>query len=323
MARIITFGEILIDWIPLEFRPFGGLDIPVKGQFPGGAPANVAVAVARLGQMAQFVGAVGQDDAGEFLRQSLQKMDVNTDHLLTDPEHATPMAFVSLDEKGERSFSFARENTADLNFDPDYFAQGVFTGEGIFHICSNTLTHEGLFQTTLMGLQQAQQANFLTSFDVNLRLPLWRDPSRIKARVLDCISYCDIVKLSQDELEYLAAEEPTQAFIEDLLTLGPSLVLVTDADKPVSLYMADKTLTQVTPKVTVMDTTGAGDAFMGAWLYAMLAQNVCNPAALEQALNHDDVWQFALKTAVTGGGFAVTHQGAWSALPTLSDIQGL
>ena len=320
MARIITFGEILIDWIPLESRTFGCLDIPIKGQFPGGAPANVAVAVARLGQMAQFVGAVGQDDAGDFLRAALNKMDVNTEHLLTDSEHATPMAFVSLDELGERSFSFARDNTADLNFDPDYFAQGVFNDEGIFHICSNTLTHEALFQTTLMGLQQAQQAGFLTSFDVNLRLPLWRDTSRIKARVLDCISYCDMIKLSQEELVFLAAEESPDAFIADLLTLGPSLVLITDADKPVTLYLADKTLTQATPTVTVVDTTGAGDAFMGAWLYSMLAQAICSPSALQAALSRDDVWQLALKTAVTGGGFAVTHQGAWSALPSLADL---
>ncbi len=323
MAHVIAFGELLVDWIPLENRQFGELSIPVKGQFPGGAPANVAVALAKLGVDAHFVGAVGQDDAGAFLRQSLVQMGVNTQHLSTDPKHATPMAFVSLDESGERSFTFARENTADLHFDPDYFDQDIFDGEGIFHICSNTLTHETLFDTTLRGLQQAQQAGFLTSFDVNLRLPLWHKPSRIRSRVLDCICYCDMVKLSLEELEFLAGDEPSEAFAQYLLTLGPSLVLVTDGPNPVQLYMPQRQFTQATPEVKVVDTTGGGDAFIGAWLYAMLANNVVNKAALNQAVaNKDDsIWPLAMKTAVMGGAFAVTHQGAWSALPRLNDIQ--
>ncbi|MCE2572389.1 carbohydrate kinase family protein [Motilimonas eburnea] len=323
MAHVITFGELLVDWIPLENRQFGELSIPVKGQFPGGAPANVAVALAKLGVDARFVGAVGQDDAGEFLRQSLAQMGVNTQHLCRDPKHATPMAFVSLDGSGERSFTFARENTADLHFDPDYFDQGIFEGEGIFHICSNTLTHETLFDTTLRGLQQAQQAGFLTSFDVNLRLPLWRDPSRIRSRVLDCICYCDMVKLSLEELAFLAGDETSDAFAQYLLTLGPSLVLVTDGPNPVQLYLPQCQLSQATPEVKVVDTTGGGDAFIGAWLYAMLANNLVNKATLHDAVasNSDSIWSLAMNTAVMGGAFAVTHQGAWSALPSLNDIQ--
>lgn len=320
MASVIAFGEVLIDWIPLETRAFGELKIPLKGQFPGGAPANVAVALARLGQQAKFVGAVGDDDAGKFLRQCLQLFKVNTEHLLTDPSHPTPMAFVSLDEHGERSFSFARDDSADLHFPGHYFNQALFSGNGIFHICSNTLTDEQIFETTLTGLHQARQSGYINSFDVNLRLPLWADTSALVSRVMDCISHCDIIKLSLEEVEYLAAGKASHDFIQDLLKLGPSIILVTDGGQPVQLYSNNLQLQQATPEVKVVDTTGAGDAFMGGWLYGLLAQGIDARQALTDALSEPTKLQQAMLTAVTCGGFAVSTQGAWTALPTVADM---
>ncbi|RJG49512.1 carbohydrate kinase family protein [Motilimonas pumila] len=320
MASLIAFGEVLIDWIPLQTQAFGELEIPVKGQFPGGAPANVAVALARLGQDAKFVGAVGEDDAGIFLRKCLQQFKVDTQHLLTDADHPTPMAFVSLDEHGERSFSFSRNNSADLHFSADYFTSELFNGEGIFHICSNTLTDERIFETTLTGLHQARKCGYINSFDVNLRLPLWADTSALVSRVMDCISHCDIIKLSLEEVEYLAAERSSTEFIQDLLKLGPSIILVTDGGNPVQLFSKQLQLQQATPKVNVVDTTGAGDAFMGGWLYGLLAQAITSRHALQLTLNEPEQLQQAMLTAVTCGGYAVSTQGAWTALPTVADM---
>ncbi len=320
MPRLISFGELLIDWIPLDFRTEGDISIPVYGQFPGGAPANSAVAVARLGGEAYFVGQVGKDAAGQYLTDCLNKYRVKTDYLSVDSERKTPMAFVSLDSDGERSFSFHRDNSADVAFKASGFNDELYAENGIFHICSNTLTDEAIAEATIAGLSKAHVFGLLTSFDVNLRFPLWQDLAEIHDRVHQAIQHIDLLKLSLEELVYLAGDVKHDDYLDLLLNSGPKVILLTDGAQPVKVYSGVSVHTITTPTVAVVDTTGAGDAFSGGWLYSLLEQGITNQTKLTQAISASLPIVKAVELAVTCGAFAVTKKGAWSALPTQRDI---
>ena len=317
MSQLISFGEALIDWIPLGSQKQGALDIPLYGQFPGGAPANVAVAVAKLGAKAYFLGKVGEDPAGQFLRKCLKDHDVETSFLLDDSAD-TAIAFVSLDADGERSFTFHRQETADMQYRTEDFPHELFK-ESLFHICSTTLTDPVLKEVTLAGLKLAQKNNCLTSFDVNLRFLLWNNLEDCRPAVLEAIAFSDLLKLSLEELDYLADGKAHSLFIEELLESGPKVLLLTDGPNAVKIYSRENCLTVQTPKVTAVDTTGAGDAFVGGWLSSLLQDEITSLEKLLNAPSH--ILEKAAAYAVQCGAFAVTKQGAWSALPQEKDIQ--
>ncbi|GDY26909.1 carbohydrate kinase family protein [Agarivorans sp. Toyoura001] len=321
MSRLLAFGEVLVDWIPLEFQRQGKIDIPIYGQYPGGAPANVAVAVAGLGQPAYMLGQLGEDAAGVYLRDCLQQQQVNCDYLLCTSEHPTPMAFVSLDASGERSFSFHRNNSADLKLSFSDFPQQLFSGAGLFHICSNTLTEAAIADTTLQAITAAKQGGMLVSFDVNLRLALWPSTEQLIPRVMQAAALSDMLKLSLEEWNYLAKGVQVDDLASHLFALGVKLILLTDGAEPVQLFSAKETLQLATPKVDVVDTTGAGDAFTGAWLASLIEQSITDSAALEHAISLVSPLADALNHAVVAGALAVTKRGAWSALPSHQDIQ--
>lgn len=317
MSQLISFGEALIDWIPLGSQEQGALTIPLYGQFPGGAPANVAVALAKLGGKAYFLGKVGNDPAGKFLRQCLIDHDVDTSFLLNDSAD-TPMAFVSLDADGERSFAFHRHDTADMQYTKEDFPTVLFA-DSIFHICSNTLTDLRLKETTLAGLHLAQKNNCLTSFDVNLRFPLWDNLDDCRPAVLEAIALTDLLKLSLEELDYLADGKTHELFIEYLMQMGPKILLLTDGPNAVRIHVGSCFITVEVPKVTAVDTTGAGDAFVGGWLFSLLEDGITTSENL--SFSDTKILEKAATYAIQCGAFAVTKQGAWSALPQQSDIQ--
>ncbi len=318
MSHLISFGEALIDWIPLGVQQEGPLEIPLYGQFPGGAPANVAVALARLAGEAYFLGKTGLDPAGSFLRKSLNTYKVHTDFLLDDPA-PTPMSFVSLDERGEREFSFHRSNTADMQYRTSDFPVKLFN-DAIFHICSNTLTTETLKQTTLSGLQLARKQSCLTSFDVNLRFPLWDEPLLAKPAVEEALQLSDIVKFSLEELQFLAGDIDEADYVQQLLNNGSRIVLLTDGAEAIKIYFSDQQLVINTPTVEVVDTTGAGDAFVGGWLFSLLNDQITNYETLDNAIDAGTPLRRAADYAVQCGAFAVTRRGAWTALPQQNDI---
>ena len=321
MSKLLAFGEVLVDWIPLEIQRQGKIDIPIYGQYPGGAPANVAVAVAGLGHKALMLGQVGDDAAGHYLRNCLQRQAVNCDYLLSSKHYATPMAFVSLDAQGERSFSFQRSDTADLKLRLDDFPEHILEGGGLLHICSNTLTENDIANTTFELIHAANKAGMLVSFDINIRLPLWQNTELLFQRVMQAAAESHMLKLSQEEWDYLS--ELGQ--VDDLAALffehGVSLILLTNGAAEVQLLAANWQSCLATPKVAVVDTTGAGDAFTGAWLASLIEQHICHSASLADAIEQQAPLQAALRAAVVAGALAVTKRGAWSALPSAADIQ--
>jgi fructokinase len=327
MMKVISFGEALVDMLSNKLG--AGSDVDQFGQeherftkFPGGAPANVAAAVAKLGGRSYFVGKVGADMFGDFLKRSLEQMRVHTDYLLQTKEAKTALAFVSLDNDGERSFEFYRAPSADLFFRSHEFQSAWFDEPGIFHFCSNTLTEPGILQATQAGLEKARAAGWLISFDMNLRLNLWPSGTDPFAPIWACVEQADLVKLSAEELTFLCRHEDEAQVLQRIMAAGAALILVTDGGKPLRYYTAHHDGTVQPPSVKVVDSTAAGDAFVGGLLYRLSELDI-SVAGLTELSAEKDTLEVVLKFASACGAHAVTHAGAFTSLPNLQDVGNL
>lgn len=315
-TKVMAFGEALIDFLSNGATQAGELESFTK--FPGGAPANVAVAVARLGGNSHFVGQVGDDAFGHFLKASLDEYGVDTDKMLMTKEAKTALAFVSLDETGERSFEFYRSPSADILFrEGDFNASWFADAKGVFHTCSNTLTDADITKATLAGIQMAKHANWIVSIDVNLRTNLWPNGQVDTQRVIDWMQSADVVKASLEELAVMA-EDPF-ALIEESLQAGVTLFVLTDGGKPIRFYTKGEAEgTVATPKVEVKDTTAAGDAFVGGLLYQLAEQGGDRQSLAN--LSQQDLHN-VIRFAAACGADSVTKLGAYPSLPNLTQAE--
>ncbi|MBD5770491.1 carbohydrate kinase family protein [Marinomonas colpomeniae] len=315
-TKVMAFGEALIDFLSNGATQVGELESFTK--FPGGAPANVAVAVARLGGNSHFVGQVGDDAFGHFLKDSLDSYGVNTTNMLMTTEAKTALAFVSLDDTGERSFEFYRSPSADILFrESDFNAMWFAESQGVFHTCSNTLTDADITKATLAGVSMARSANWVVSIDVNLRSNLWPNKQVDSQRVIDWMQSGDVVKASLEELEVLSDEPFT--LIQQTLAAGVTLFVLTDGPNSIRFYTAVHGESVVaTPKVEVKDTTAAGDAFVGGLLYKLAEEGgdrVTLSSLSQQSLIN------IVRFAAACGADSVTKLGAYPSLPSLSEAQ--
>jgi fructokinase len=322
MQKILCFGELGAYWIPRGTQTIDQLEVPLYAQFPGGAAANVAVACQRLGVSSALVGQVGFDTIGRYVKECIEKYGVDCKYLLQS-DYRTPMAFLHLDTKGKRSFSFNRDNTADLNYPIGELHSEMFQDVGIFHCCSNSLTEQAIYECTLKAMQMAKAEQVITSFDVNLRLIIWPDMAQVKPRFMELMQYCDIVKLHVEEINYLRGTQSESEFLSALFDCGLKIILISDAEHPVRLYTKNHHQSLMPPKVEVVDITSAADAFSGGWLYGLLKQGIHNPSQLENACNKITPLIDAVNIAMCCGAYAVTQKGAWSAMPACSDINDL
>ena len=319
MKPVVSFGEALIDMLSSKVSQQASNEVESFSKFPGGAPANVAASVACLGGQSYFVSKLGQDMFGEFLADELRGKGVNTDHLIMTRENKTALAFVSLDEHGERSFSFYRHDTADMAYRASDFPVDLFgTNEGIFHFCSNTLTEAPIRETTLAGIELAKANGWLVSFDVNLRANLWAEGEDAVTPIRACLAKADLVKMAAEELEFIADGADTDEVIQGLLATGVKLILITDGGEPLR-YISGGLNGQVAPvKAKVVDSTAAGDSFIGGFLY-QLSQADIGVAELANLTDVDGL-ETMLRFASRCGAYTVGHKGAFNAMPSLQDI---
>lgn len=315
MKKVICFGEALIDFINVSSDFNNGLKLNNFVQYPGGAPANAAVAVAKLGGDAYFLGQVGDDDFGSFLQKSLKNYGVNTDFLIKHPTAKTALAFVLRDESGERSFSFYRDNSADVIFNTEQIDEAIFEESGIYHFCSNTLTDPIICQTTQSTIAMARSKGYLISFDVNLRHSLWSTGRVDIALTNSFVEQAYLLKFSKDELDYLCQGNP-QSYIKQCLTNKCQLLLVTNDGKPIDYYTRNFSGTIAAPKVDVVDTTAGGDGFIGGLLF--LLSKVKN---ISQLLHSEQQVKQLISFAAESGAIAVTRLGAFPALPVFEDVK--
>lgn len=314
MPKIVCFGEALIDFL---VRPAGAGRPPCFEQHAGGAPANVAVAVARLGGDGAFVGALANDVFGDFLLEALQSAGVATGCVVRTSKARTALAFVTLDARGERSFTFYRPPAADLLFRTADFHDRCFTEAAVFHACSNSLTGEPAASATLEGLARAAAAGALVSFDVNLRPSLWDAGADPRERILRAVAQADLVKLCRGELEFLAAPLGGEAALIARLWEGRArLVVITDGAGPLRYVTRAGSGTAPAFAVEALDTTAAGDAFVGGLLHRIVREQAdrgeldTRPAALAEDL----------RFAAACGALAATRHGAFTSMPDGDEV---
>ncbi|GLX77367.1 fructokinase [Thalassotalea insulae] len=315
MKPVLCFGEALIDFLNTDKQQDGPLTLNNYRQYPGGAPANAAVAVAKLGGKAYFAGQVGADSFGNFLEQALLAYQVDTRFLAKHSSAKTALAFVTLDQQGDRSFAFYRDKSADVLFSTEQISDHWFNEQPIFHFCSNTLTDDDICITTKTAIKKAKAQQCIVSFDVNLRHNLWPKGAADITRVNELVSISDIIKFSKEELDYLA-QGKTDSYLQSCLDHGVSVILVTDGEYPIDIYTADVQQRITAPSVDVVDTTAGGDAFSGALLFAM--SQLAQP---QLALTSMTVLAKLVQFASYCGAYAVTLPGAFPALPKFVDVQ--
>jgi fructokinase len=317
MSRsILCFGEALIDFhsegsdelgFPRAFVPYAG-----------GAPANVAVAVARLGGHAAFVGMLGNDPFGGFLLNSLQRAGVDTSAIVRTSEANTALAFVTLDASGERSFSFYRPPSADLLFRPEHFREESFREASVFHVCSNSMTCPDLAETTREGMRRARVAGALVSFDLNLRPALWPCDAKPRLSLWPALHLADVVKLSAEEFAWLAVDGE-EATLAKLWEGHARLLVITDGANTLRWFHPDAEGELPVYAVPAVDTTAAGDAFVGG-LLCQLAALDATPDRLDQLVTELPRLHAALRFASACGALTVTRQGSFSAMPDQAEV---
>ncbi len=296
MNRIWLSGDAVVDLIPDSDTTYL--------KCPGGAPANVAVAAARLGSDCAFFGRVGDDPLGRFMCQTLNKEHIDTDHLVLDAEQRTSTVIVDLDDNGERSFTFMVKPSAD-QFLQVSDIPSFKTGQWL-HICSIALANEPSRTSTLTAMKQIKSAGGFVSFDPNLREEVWTDQTQIKPVVRQAIALADVVKFSEEELLFLTNTEDLESGIKAIRELGNTLVLVTMGAEGALIIHNNRQQILGGKAVKPVDTTGAGDAFVGG-LLARLSQS--DHWDNEQTI-HD-----AVRWANACGALATTQKGAMTALP--------
>ena len=323
MPKIVCFGEALIDMLA---RPPAGDASPRSFlQFAGGAPANVAVAAARLGADVHFAGMLGQDMFGDFLFDSFTAHGVATDCIVRTDAAKTALAFVALDDAGERSFSFYRPPAADLLFREADFAEACFAGTGAFHVCSNSMTEPACAEATLAGMRRATASGALVSLDLNLRPSLWPagvDPSPVLWRALE---HAGLVKLSREELEFLAAplgDDGEARVRERLFAARTRLLVVTDGARPLQWFTAGEGGQVASFSVSVRDSTAAGDAFVGG-LLVRLGELGGHGEGFAALLDDRAAIEEALRFGAAVGALAVTRQGSFAAMPAPEEVRRL
>ena len=315
MKTVLCFGEALVDIFTNGHHQEGPLSLPNYRQYPGGAPANAAVAIAKLGGQSQFVGQVGDDPFGHFVIDALKSYRVDTQLVTFSRQAPTALAFVITDDVGERSFAFYRNQTADVLFDRENIDEAWFDAETIVHFCSNTLTDSDIASTTEQLVITAKKSGALISFDVNLRHNLWSAGLADKEQVNRLVAHADILKFTQEELLYLSANND-KTYIQELLSKGAKLILITDGENPVHCVTKTCSVSFTPPSVTAVDTTGAGDAFIGSLLFS-LSQVDNVEALLKQTSSLENLLSFSAHC----GAHAVSQMGAFTAFPNFSDVE--
>ncbi|MGA9851535.1 MAG: carbohydrate kinase [Gammaproteobacteria bacterium] len=319
MPSVVCFGEALVDFLA---EPGQDPHAPLHFvRHAGGAPANVAVAVARLGSPSVFLGMLGRDMFGDFLLESLDAAGVSTACVVRTDAANTALAFVTLDADGERRFSFYRPPSADLLFRPQHFEDACFASTVIFHACSNSLTEAAIADTTLDGMRRAHAAGGLVSFDMNLRAALWPKDVDPHPRIWRALHTAELVKLSAAELVFLAESLGSETAVLDELWHGRTQWLwVTDGARPLRYFTRAMQETLPVFAVQTLNTTAAGDAFVGGMLSWLLREDV-NAATLTGFLANNSRMQKAIRFANACGALAVTRHGAFEAMPSHAEVE--
>lgn len=313
MFDVTAIGELLIDFTPAGVSESGEQLFARK---PGGAPANVLAANSKLGGNNAFIGKVGDDGFGRFLRKTLEELRINTSGLATDPDIPTTLAFVQLDEHGDRSFSFYRKPGADLMLRVSDIKEELVSGCHILHFGSVSMTGEPSRSVTLAVVRTAKKLGRIISYDPNYRPLLWDSLESAKEQMTVGMELADIVKVSEEEMTLLTGETDLEGGSRALARYGAALVLISLGGKGAFYRKGGLCGLLPTYDVRTIDTNGAGDAFLGAVLFRLRGKSLEKIRGLDEAELRD-----ILSFANASGSLTTTKSGAIPAMPGLAEIE--
>ncbi|KAI3705827.1 hypothetical protein L1987_76071 [Smallanthus sonchifolius] len=314
-SLVVCFGEMLIDFVP-SVSGVSLAEAPAFQKAPGGAPANVAVGISRLGGSSAFIGKVGDDDFGHMLADILKKNKVNNSGMRFDQNARTALAFVTLRSDGEREFMFFRNPSADMLLHESELDVNLIKQASIFHYGSISLIEEPCKSAHLAAMAIAKKSGSILSYDVNLRVPLWPSEDAARDGIMSIWDQADVIKVSEDEITFLTrGDDPYDDNVVLNKLFHPNLKLLLVSEGPDGCRYYTQQFKGRVPgvKVKPVDTTGAGDAFVGGIL-SILASDT-NLYKDETRLRE------ALLFANACGALTVTKKGAIPAMPTRDEVQ--
>ena len=311
MKHIVCMGELLIDFIPND-KGVKLSEVTGFTKYPGGAPANVCVAAKKAGVDSYFLGQVGKDSFGDFLIDTLKNNQVDTSFIHQTDKAKTALAFVSLTKEGERDFIFYRDPSADQLYRSSQVPTNILK-ESIFHFCSVSLSDYPIKNAHIKAINYVKSHGGFISFDPNLRLSLWSDHAAYKKVVNEFIPLADLLKISDDELLFITGEDSEEKALLKLFVGDVKYVIITHGKDGSSLHFKDaRKIYQPGYKVSVLDTTGAGDAFIGSFLAEM--------SKVDLNFNTETVSK-ALDVANAKAALTTTKYGGISAIPSEDEYQ--
>ena len=267
MIDVVALGELLIDFAS---RSTDAAGYPMMQALPGGAPANFLAALTRYGKSTAFLGKVGDDAFGHLLTGTVKAAGIETRGIVMDPGVFTTLAFVTFDASGDRSFSFARKPGADTCLTWEEVDKSLIDEAKVFHFGTLSLTDEPVRSATRKAVAYAKEAGKLITCDPNLRMPLWRDPEEAREQMLWSLHQADVVKIGDNEVEFLWNCTPEEGARRLLEAFGVSLAMVTLGPDGCLLKTKNASFRAPCPRVHPVDTTGAGDIFGGSAVARLL-----------------------------------------------------
>ncbi len=282
MIDVVALGELLIDFTQIRSN-----DDSVRRfeQNPGGAPANVLAVLSKFGVKCAFIGKVGNDVFGEFLRKQLLDLSIDCRNLVSDSKHNTTLAFVTLDDKGDRSFSFYRNHGADTCLSEEEIDLELIKGCKIFHFGTLSMTHEPSLSATIKAVEYAKSCGKIISFDPNYRELLWDNKENAISAMKSGLKYSDIAKLSLEEAQMVTGKTLPEDCLKELLKYDIDFVAITMGPEG-CVYATDKYMGSFPEyPAKVVDTTGAGDTFWGTLILGFLSNGANFHGVSEEKLS--------------------------------------
>ena len=315
--QLLAIGEALIDFIPAQ-TGCAFDDVTSFSPAVGGAPANVCGAFVRLGGRASLLTQLGDDPFGHKIERDLAGYGIDTSHISFTDRANTSLAFVSLAKDGNRTFSFYRKPAADMLYAPEQVEAQWFADAFALHFCSVSLGNYPMKEAHRAAIACAEKAGCLISFDPNLRFPLWPDRAALKQTVQEFLPQSHIVKISDEELEFLTGQTEIEPALPQLLTGSTQMVIYTCGSRGAWAITKKTRAFRPAFSVEAVDTTGAGDGFIGAFLYQMMAAGITPDTLPEAAAGDLEDW---LAYAHRFCSLSVQGKGAIASYPTAEDMK--
>ena len=312
MIDVVALGELLIDFAPRSVNEAG---YPVLSANPGGAPGNFLAALTKYGRTAAMIGKVGDDAFGRLLANTLKNAGIKTGGVLFDPGVFTTLAFVSLDENGNRDFSFARKPGADTCLKPEEIDEGLIADARVFHFGTLSLTDEPAAAATRRAVALARSHGLMISLDPNLRKPLWRSEEDARTAMEWSLRQADIVKISDEEISWLWGLSPEDGAAKLTGEYGVSLVYATLGPRGCHAATRNARVTVPGPVgIHAVDTTGAGDIFGGSAMSRFLRYDKSPSELSEEELAG------VVRFACTAASLSTQKHGGITSVPEMDEV---